>query len=159
VLDSVGADGSAGGASMLLGGAFEKSGPGGGGGGGGGGGVSDGAGAGGASGCIGAGGDGEGAAAGVSASLCAWWCEVEVVGGIGTNSPARHVCGAFRIEGSFRNRSAWPHDLQIRVPNESSPFGRSESVPALNEPPVLRSFAQTKSFAPQLLHTGGTEDT
>jgi hypothetical protein len=42
---------------------------------------------------------------------------------------------------------------------ESSPRGRRDSVPALNEPPVLRSFAQTKSFAPQLLQIGGTEGT
>jgi hypothetical protein len=43
----------------------------------------------------------------------------------------------------------------MRVPRESSPRDRSESVPPPIEP-VLRSFAQTKSFAPQLLHTGGT---
>ena len=44
---------------------------------------------------------------------------------------------------------------QIRVPNGISPRERSDSVP----PPVIpvfSSFAHTKSFAPQLLHVGGT---
>ncbi len=47
----------------------------------------------------------------------------------------------------------------MRVPIESSPRGRRDSVPALSEPPVLRSFAHTKSLAPQLLQVGGTERT
>jgi hypothetical protein len=79
--------------------------------------------------------------------------------GIGTNSPGFQWCGFRRIEGSFRNRSAWPQPRQIRVPIDSSPRERRESVPLPIPPPVLRSFAQTKSFAPQLLQTGGTEDT
>jgi hypothetical protein len=79
-------------------------------------------------------------------------------GGIGTNSPGRHVWGARRIAGSFRKRSAWPHARQIRVPIDSSPRERIDNVPPPIEP-VLSSFTQTNSVAPQLLQTGGTGNT
>ena len=69
------------------------------------------------------------------------------------NSPGFQVCGILRTDGSFRNRSAWPQDRQIRVPSESSPRARRESDPPPS-PPVLRSFAHTKSEAPQLLQMG-----
>jgi len=46
----------------------------------------------------------------------------------------------------------------MRVPRESSPRARSESEPPPS-PPVLRSFAHTKSDAPQLLQTGATRFT
>ena len=78
--------------------------------------------------------------------------------GIGTNSPGLHVWGIRRIEGSLRNRSAWPQVRQIRVPRASSPRERIESEPPPSEP-VLSSFTQTKSLAPQFEQTGGTEDT
>jgi hypothetical protein len=106
---------------------------------------------------IGAGEGGEtGAVVAPGVSAAWWWCPGAAAGaGIATNSPGRQVCGCRRIDGSFRNRSAWPQALQIRVPSESSPLDRSEREPPPIEP-VLSSFAQTKSFAPQLLHTGGT---
>jgi hypothetical protein len=100
-----------------------------------------------------------GAGAGVGAVAAGgWWACVAAGlgrGGIGTNSPGRHMCGALRTEGSFRKRSACPHARQIRVPRDNSPRDRSEREP---EPrlPVFRSLAQTKSLAPQLLHTGAT---
>jgi len=72
---------------------------------------------------------------------------------MGTNSPGRHVCGIFRIDGSFMNRSAWPQPRQMRVPSDSSPPERIDRVPRPIVP-VLRSFTQTKSLAPQLLQTG-----
>jgi len=106
------------------------------------------------------GGTGTGAVGGTGVAGVSWW---DTGGGaaagfawIGTNSPGRQVCGMRRIDGSFRNRSACPQDRQIRVPIESSPRERSESVPPLIAPPVLRSFAHTKSDAPQLLQTGAT---
>ena len=77
----------------------------------------------------------------------------ECRGAIGTNSPGFQVCGCRRTAGSFRNRSAWPHARQMRVPSESSPRVRSDRVPRPIEP-VRRSFAHTKSFAPQLLQIG-----
>jgi hypothetical protein len=80
------------------------------------------------------------------------------LGGIGTNSPGRQAWGVRRIPGSLRKRSAWPQPRQIRVPSESSPPERIDSVPRPIVP-VLRSFAQTKSVAPQFEHTGGKEDT
>jgi nucleotide-binding universal stress UspA family protein len=96
----------------------------------------------------------------------AWWWPGSCAGaggvggaagreGIGTNSPGFHVCGWRRIVGSFRNRSACPQDRHRRVPIDSSPRGRSESAPPPIEP-VLSSFAQTKSDAPQLEQTGAT---
>jgi hypothetical protein len=72
---------------------------------------------------------------------------------MGVNSPGFQVCGILRIAGSFRKRSAWPQARQIRVPSESSPRERRESEPPPS-PPVLRSFAQTKSDAPQFVHMG-----
>jgi hypothetical protein len=83
-----------------------------------------------------------------------WTCGADGV--IGTNSPGFHVWGWRSTEGSFTNRSAWPHARQMRVPIESSPPRRNESSPRPIVP-VLRSFAQTKSLAPQLLHVGGTK--
>jgi hypothetical protein len=92
-----------------------------------------------------------------------WWLPgcVEGVGGlgavgrvgIGTNSPGRHVWGIRRTEGSLRNKSAWPHARHTRVPRESSPRDRSESDPPPIVP-VLSSFAQTKSDAPQFEQMG-----
>jgi hypothetical protein len=76
-------------------------------------------------------------------------------GTMGTNSPCRQVCGIFRTDGSLRNRSACPQFRQIRVPSDSSPRTRSERAPLPREP-VLRSFAQTKSVAPQFEQVGGT---
>jgi hypothetical protein len=76
-------------------------------------------------------------------------------GVIGTNSPGRQVWGCRRTAGSLTKRSACPQDRQMRVPIESSPPRRSESSPRPIVP-VLRSFAQTKSLAPQLVHVGGT---
>jgi hypothetical protein len=78
--------------------------------------------------------------------------------GMGMNSPGRHVWGILRIAGSLRNRSAWPHDRQIRVPRANSPRDRRESVPPPIDP-VLMSFTQTKSLAPQLTHAGATVGT
>ncbi len=75
--------------------------------------------------------------------------------GIGTNSPGFHVCGILRIDGSFRKRSACPHERHSRVPIDSSPRARKEREPPPIEP-VLSSFAQTKSDAPQLEQTGAT---
>jgi nucleotide-binding universal stress UspA family protein len=63
-----------------------------------------------------------------------------------------------RIAGSFRKRSACPQARQIRVPSDSSPPERIERVPRPIVP-VLRSFAQTKSVAPQFEQTGGKSDT
>ncbi len=123
------------------------------------GGVGGGAGGGGGGGRIGAGagdgfaGEGVGARAGPGPGA------VAALGGwpaIGVNSPGRHVCGWRRTAGSFTNRSACPQFRQMRVPIESSPPRRRESSPRPSVP-VLRSFAQTKSLAPQLLHVGGTE--
>lgn len=103
-----------------------------------------------------------GAAGGVAGGdpVGAMWCVGELPdrGVIGVNSPGFHVCGIRRIDGSFRKRSAWPHPRQIRVPSESSPRDRRESEPP-PIPPVLRSFAQTKSDAPQLLQTGANRFT
>ena len=111
-----------------------------------------GAGAGGAGlGVGGAEGAGDGGGAG---ALVTWWGLV----GIGTNSPARQVWGMRRMDGSFRNRSAWPHPRQIRVPSDSSPRERSESEPPPIVP-VFSSFTQTKSVAPQFVQTGATEST
>jgi len=117
-----------------------------------GGGVGDGA-TGAGVGCVG-GGDADGA------GCVAWWvgCAAAGRGAMGVNSPGFQVCGIRRIDGSFRKRSAWPHARQIRVPRESSPRARSDSEPPPS-PPVLRSFAQTKSVAPQLLQTGATRFT
>jgi hypothetical protein len=99
-------------------------------------------------------------AAGAGGGAGAPWCGGAEAGrlAIGVNSPGFHVWGMRRTEGSFRKRSAWPHDRQIRVPSDSSPRERSESDPP-PIPPVLRSFAQTKSDAPQLLHTGANRVT
>jgi hypothetical protein len=108
--------------------------------------------AGGAAGTAGGTGGGVGAAGGGAAG---------VVGGregIGTNSPGLQVWGMRRIDGSFRKRSAWPHDRHTRVPSASCPRDRIERVPPPSEP-VLRSFTQTKSPAPQLVHTGATGNT
>ena len=100
--------------------------------------------------------DGPAGAAGGAAGEGAWCPDGWPV--MGVNSPGRQVCGILRIEGSFMNRSAWPHDRQIRVPSESSPRDRSERDPPPRLP-VLSSFAQTKSDAPQLLQTGATRVT
>jgi len=56
------------------------------------------------------------------------------------------------------NRSACPHARQIRVPKASSPRERIERVPPPRVP-VLRSFTQTKSDAPQFEHVGATVNT
>jgi hypothetical protein len=56
------------------------------------------------------------------------------------------------------NRSACPHARQIRVPNPSSPRERIESDPPPSVP-VLRSFTQTKSDAPQFEQVGATVNT
>jgi len=100
-------------------------------------------------------GDGAGAVGGIEG-----WCTggAGARGTIGVNSPGRQVCGIRRIDGSLRNRSAWPHARQIRVPSESSPRDRREREPPPRLP-VLRSFAQTKSVPPQLLQTGATRVT
>jgi len=68
------------------------------------------------------------------------------------------VWGIFRIAGSFRNRSACPHDRQMRVPSASSPRARIERLPPPREP-VFNSFTQTKSDAPQFEQTGATMNT
>ena len=94
-------------------------------------------------------------AVGAGGDVPPWW-----VGGgragIGTNSPGRQVWGILSTAGSFRKRSAWPQARQIRVPRESSPRERMEREPPPIVP-VLRSFTQTKSPAPQFVHTGGTD--
>jgi len=99
----------------------------------------------------------EGAGAGVECSP--WWVGgADGRGVMGVNSPGFQVCGILRMEGSFKKRSAWPHERQILVPSESSPRARSESEPPPS-PPVFRSFAHTNSDAPQLLQTGATRFT
>ena len=128
-------------------------------GGGGGGGTAIGAGSGGGDAGVGTGGGG--VSAGVGAAGCGALGGLgvfagEVAGGSGTNSPGRQVCGCRSTDGSFTNRSAWPHCRQMRVPSDSSPPRRRLSSPRPIVP-VLRSFAHTKSLAPQLLHVGATE--
>ncbi len=139
---------SSGGASVV--GGVESATAAGAGGGGGGGSDAGGVGGGGGGATLGAGGGGAGAG---GAAVDGPWAGLGV---IGTNSPGLHVCGCRSTEGSFTKRSACPHDRQMRVPIDSSPPRRSESSPRPMVP-VLRSFAQTKSLDPQLLHKGGTE--
>jgi len=104
-------------------------------------------------------GDGAGGGGAFEGGACAGGAGAEAGrAGMGTNSPGFHVCGIRRIEGSLRNRSACPQTRHSRVPRESSPPERIESVPRPIVP-VRSSFAQTKSLAPQLLQTGAKDDT
>jgi hypothetical protein len=73
---------------------------------------------------------------------------------IGTNSPGRQLWGWWRMEMSRRNRSAWPHVRQIRVPRGTSPRALNDrDAPVI---PVFSSFAQTKSVPLQFEQTGAT---
>ena len=75
---------------------------------------------------------------------------------MGMNSPGRQRCCWCRIEMSLRKSSAWPQVRQIRVPRGISPRPRRERVPPPDNPPVLSSFAQTKSVPLQLVQVGAT---